>query len=712
MSPPAPAADPAFGRADLGNCEREPIHLAGAVQPHGVLLVLTEPDLTVVTASRNCADVFGRGPEALRGHALASVRGELAAAVQRLAAAVPLDRPHPVRDGLGADDRSDAALHRVGRWLVLEIVPPAAPQAPPRAELPAPALAAALAAAVQRLSAAPSISALSNAVVQVLRELTGFDRVMVYRFDPDGHGKVVAEAREPRLEPLLGHHYPASDIPQVARRLYLQCRMRLLPDAHAEPAPLVPALLPGGEPLDMSQCQLRAMSPMHLQYLRNMGVTASFSASLVRDGQLWGLVAGHHLSPRRLSFPLFKAVEILAEVASTRIAAIENYAHAQVALMVRRLEQRLVEATSTEGDWRVAIFRNPRMLLQPLEATGAVLFHDDQMLTAGEVPSSPELRALLEWVQTHAGDEPLACSALAKANPGLAMLTPTASGVLAVRLSTRRPDYLIWLRKEQLLTVTWAGDPNKPMAGDDPLTLSPRRSFAAWSEIVRGTAAPWSVSDLALARAVGASLVDIILQVQAVRLLIAEHQLSQIRASVADSREPVLVCDAQGRALFSNAALHALAGHAPVPGQPAADLFSSPPVLQRALDMLRSAPQPWQRELELPGPPPLPVSVRAEVVAARDGKPLGFIVVLADLRERRRTVAAREHLEAALREAAIGTLRDGDDVVAAILTNASLAAMDIAEARGGPPVAPLLEEVEASTRRAAELYAQLRDAGG
>ena len=300
----------------------------------------------------------------------------------------------------------------------------------------------------------------------------------------------------------------------------------------------------------MSLSFLRSMSPLHLQYLRNMGVTGTLVVSLVREGRLWGLIACHHYAPRHVSFAVRTATELLAEVIATRIAAIENYARAQVAIQVRRLEQRLIEATSTEGDWRLALVRNPRLLQQPLQATGAALFHEGEVLTCGEVPSTPELRALMQWIDVQAGDSaPFACSAVGRDHPALASVTPTASGVLAVRLSAVRPDYLVWFRKEQLQSVTWAGDPTKPMIDNDPLKLSPRRSFAAWSEIVRGTAAPWTAADLALASAFGDALIDIIVQVNAVRLLIAEHQLSQVRATVADSKEAVVVASAAGDVL-------------------------------------------------------------------------------------------------------------------------------------------------------------------
>ena len=720
---------PAFGHADLSNCERELIHLAGSVQPHGVLLVLREADLCIVQLSANSAALLGRAPEQLLQQPLHTLGGTLARQVAALAAAGDLLEPVALQCSLGPDDapphharRLEGSVHRLsggGLVVELEAVDPPAPGVPEAISLPSEALAQHLAAGVQRFTAAASLGTLADGVAQVFRELTGYDRVMVYKFDPDGHGKIIAEARNPRLESLLGHHYPSTDIPQRARELYLKNRVRVLVDVHYTPQPLLPELLPlTGAPLDMSMCALRSMSPLHLQYLKNMGVTGTLVASLVREGKLWGLVAAHHYSPRHLRASVRAAADLLAEAASTRITAIENYAHAQVALLVRRLEQRLIEATSTEGDWRLALFRNPRTLLQPLEATGAALFHDGEILTSGEVPSTPELRALRDWVDLQTpdpGGAPFACSSVGQATLTLESLTPTAAGVLAVKLSTTRPDYLMWFRKEQLLTVTWAGNPAKPMVNDDPLTLSPRRSFDAWSEIVRGTAVPWSSAERVMARAVGTALVDIIVQVHAVRLLIAEHQLAQIRATVGASREPVLVADPAGRLIFANGAFAALLGQgvpAPEPGAMVADFFDRPAQVQRVLAGL--ALQPWRGEWAVVQPGAaggsvLPVAVRAEAVPARDGSMLGFILTFADLSDTRRTAEARRHLELALqRSAQHPDAASADAVIGAILTNASLAAMDIADGAGGPPVAPLLQELEASAQRATALYAQIR----
>ena len=745
MNPPSPRREPlppvltspSFGQADLTNCERELIHLAGSVQPHGVLLVLTEPALVVVQVSANTAAVLGVPAERLLNQPLSVLGGNIEAALRDLAGTLSLTAAAPLQcwvnrpTALGIERcQLEGATHRhPGGGLIVELEPVAPPSEAFDAVTavdPEPAfLFDSLSAAVQRFGNASTIGALADAVVKCVRDLTGYDRVMVYKFDPEGHGKIISEARDPRLESLLGHHYPASDIPQRARELYVRNRVRVLVDANYMASPLLPALLPlTGQDTDMSLCYLRSMSPLHTQYLKNMGVTATLVVSLVREGRLWGLIAAHHYAPRNLRHAVRTASALLAEVISTRIAAIENYAHAQVAILVRRLEQRLVEATSTEGDWRLALFRNPRTLLQPLEATGAALFHDDEIQTSGEVPSTPELRALLQWVDGQRPDPLFSCSSVERAQPALDSLTPVASGVLAVKLSTSRPDYLMWFRKEQLLTVTWAGDPSKPVIGNDPLELSPRRSFAAWSEIVRGTALPWSGAELALAQAIGTALIDIILQVHAVRLLIAEHQLAQTCLTVHSSKEPVVVADAQGRLLLSNEAFAGLVG--PAAGSLAhlddvAALFTQATFVQQTFSALTETNQPWRGELALVRPQgePLPVSLRAEIVPGRDGELLGFVLILFDLSDAKRAEAARRHLEQSLSLTIGGpndidarAAREPDAVIGAILTNASLAAMDIADGPSGPTVAPLLQELETSTQRAAMLYAQIRNLAG
>jgi PAS domain-containing protein len=311
---------------------------------------------------------------------------------------------------------------------------------------------------------------------------------------------------------------------------------------------------------------------------------------------------------------------------------------------------------------------------------------------------------------------------VARDHPEFGSLTATASGVLAVRLSAARPDYLMWFRKEQLLTVTWAGNPHKPMEGNDPLELSPRRSFAAWSEIVRGTAAPWAPADLALARAIGAALVDIILQVYAVRLLVAEHQLAQVRRTVVGSSEPVVIADADGRLMLANASFLALAQrpslNAPAPLvslEDLAALFVENQKARRHLADARQLHKAWRGELALTRSTgeAMPVGVRLETVSGPGGRLLGFVVILLDFSARHRTAAARRQLEESLQRATRGAAdaeTDADQILTSIVTNASIAAMDIAETANGTSLAPQLEELDASAQRATLLYQRVLQA--
>ena len=716
---------PPFGQADLTNCERELIHLAGSIQPHGVLLVLREPDLVMIQASVNAEPMLGIPAERLLNRPVSLLGGNIAPQIRSLVRAGELEAPTPLRcrTGYGETPRAfEGIAHRhPGGGIIVELEPVGSPGAAAGTfELRDGRLERRLAVAMQRFSAATSISSLAEAVVQSIRELTGYDRVMVYKFDPDGHGEIIAEAKDRGIaESFLGLHYPASDIPHRARELYVRNRVRVLVDVRYTPVPIVPRRFPlTGTELDMSLCYLRSMSPLHLQYLQNMGVTATLVASLVREGRLWGLIACHHYSPLHVGYAVRAACELLAEVVSTRIAAVENYVQAQTEVLVRRLEQRLMEATSTEGDWRLALFRDPRTLLTPLDATGAALFYEGEVLTAGEVPSTPELRALAKWAAERTAGSLFSCTSVARENPALAALTPLASGVLAFELSRSRPEYLMWFRKEQLCTVTWAGDPAKAVIGNDPLELSPRRSFAAWSEIVRGTAAPWSQADLALARAIGASLMDIIVQVQAVRLLIAQHQLTRVRLTVENSREPVVIADAMGHVLFTNEAFSQLFRRPHIHLEhldEIAALFTDAVLVRTVLSGLRRERQPWRGELTLAVSylETLPVGVRADVVPGQGGSALGFILIFTDLTGTKRVAAARRQLEDSISRAdqhAPGARppRETDEVIGAILANASVAAMEITDASSGPSVAELLAELEASTKRAAALYGQMR----
>jgi PAS domain S-box-containing protein len=713
---------PPFGAADLSNCERELIHLAGSVQPHGALLVLREPDLAVHQASTNVDAVLGVPHGALLAGGLRALGGDVAEQVARLARGNLLMLPTPVRcraESGGVVRALQGMLHRQPRSGLVVELEAVADEAGDGAALPQ-----ALAESVGRISAAPTVVAMSEDVVRCVRELTGYDRVMVYQFDADGHGEVIAEARDERLDSFLGQHYPSSDIPQRARELYLRTRVRELVDVNYTPVPIVPRHSPTtGEELDMSLCFLRSMSPLHLQYLRNMGVTATLVTSLVREGKLWGLIACHHYAVKSVPFELRAACELLSEVVSTRIAALETRAQVEAELFVRELEHRLVVAATDSGDWRDALFDEPAVqLLRPLDASGAALFYEGEILTAGAVPSLAELRGLAAWLAAP-GREPIFHSAsLPRVNPELASIAATATGVLAIELSRGDGDFLVWFRKEQIRTVTWAGNPDKAFViGNDPRDLSPRRSFAAWKELVRETAKPWSPTELAIAAAVRTSLVDVILQMRALRALIAERHATSALSVIEKGAEPMILADGDGEILIVNDAFHRLIERPLAKLERLEDLLllaGDQARMREALHRVSADRQPWRGELRLTRAPgaELPVAVRADPVPGLRGGVLGYILIFTDLRGQRETTAIRARLERAIAEshveAPLGGVaavisQDFDRLLSAILANATAAMTQIADGSTESSTGVLLRELEAATRRAADLTTQL-----
>ncbi len=716
--------EPAFGQADLSNCDRELIQFAGSIQPHGALLVLQSGEPVVLQASANSATVLGIPAERLLGRHLDLLRGDLAPRVKRcLTDGVPTT-PWPFlayveRDGVRMG--FEALIHRdAASAIILELIP---------ADLPASAafareLPQRIAAAVARLGGAPTLESLATEAVATYREIAGYDRVMFYRFDPDGHGEVIAEAKQEHLEPYLGLHYPASDIPPRARGLYVRNRVRVLADVNYEPVPLVPRLFPPtGDELDMSMSWLRSMSPLHLQYLKNMGVTGTLVASLVRDGKLWGLIACHHYSPRRVPYAVRAACDLVAEIVATRIAVLENFTEVRSAAFVSRLKVRLIEATTTRGGWQGALMENSRDLMRAVGATGVVLAFEGELHSAGDVPSTADQRTLVEWalVQPAQGGV-FASSTVSRDVREFATLAPTASGILGVELSRPGGEVLVWLRGERVREVRWAGNPHKPiLPGNDPRELSPRRSFAVWTEQVRNTSRQWSPGDVITARAVGAALRDVAQQVRTMSFLITEDRLADLRRALQASTDGILIADGNGRIRFANEAFSRFFRR---PHVHVADLDDLPPLFREpaaARTMVRAVMdlrQSWRGELTLSaGGDAVPVAVRADVIPRIDGfGALGHIVMLTNLSERREAGAARERVQQAIldaqrplyqKELPIAHTALTHDLVQAVVASASLAVTEVTEEAEGSSVMPALGGLEASTRRAADLAVQM-----
>lgn len=480
---------------DLDSCADEPIRIPGSVQPHGVLLALTEPDLVVHHVSANVTDLTGRTAEEALGRTLAEVVGGAAAAAigVHVRAWGDLRARNPVEvtvTGAVGETIVDAILHRVvvgGRpLLVVELEVARGPR-----PFSFPNTYQAVRGALERLNRADSLAELYDAAAQEVRTLTGFDRVMVYRFDPDHNGEVVAEARRADLNSFLGLHYPASDIPPQARALYETSWIRLIADVGYAPVPIVPPFDPAsGDPLDLTHSVLRSVSPVHVEYLTNMGVRASMSISLLRDGRLWGLVACHHYAgPHTVPFGVRAAAEFLGSALSLRLVARAQDGELERELAAQSAIARLLPVARDPDRGLAEALAGDPGLLSVVPAHGLVVVADGRTEVVGDEVDADALRA---WVLEQP-DEVTVRTALSRSDPELAAALPDVSGLIAVRL----PDdqVIAWLRHEQVRDIYWGGDPqNAKIASleDDGVRLSPRKSFERWREVVRGSCEPWA----------------------------------------------------------------------------------------------------------------------------------------------------------------------------------------------------------------------------
>jgi two-component system, chemotaxis family, sensor kinase Cph1 len=710
-------ASPAFGQATLANCEREQIHLAGSIQPHGVLLVVQEPDNVVIQASANAAKFLQIEP--IVGRPLSELDGNLLLQILPHLSGPLHSKPMTVRCSLGSPQRRfDCTLHRPSTGgLIIELEPVGASSDPTPA----------LDGAFHRITSSSSLRGLCDETATIFKEITGYDRVMVYRFDEEGHGEVFSERRRPDLEAFLGNRYPASDIPQIARRLYERNRVRLLVDVNYTPVPLQPRLSPlNGRDLDMSLSCLRSMSPIHQKYLQNMGVGATLVCSLMVCNRLWGLIACHHYEPRFMSFDVRAVCEALAEACAIRIAALESFAQSQSELAVRRLEQRLIEAVSRDGDWQTALFDGAQSLLQPLGASGAALLFEGQVATTGDVPATQRIREIGAWLddkrkaRASSALENFISASLTIEEPSFMDVRSVASGLIAAPLSASPGEYLIWFRPERITTVTWGGDPLKAVIiGDDPSDLSPRRSFAQWHQLVEGKSDPWSLAEISSARLIGETVADVALQFRSVRMVIAQDQLETISRQVTRSEQPVIIADVEGRILLLNEAFEQQlrASHPHLPHlRDLSSYFSSPAEFRAKLEDLLGNTRSWRGEVQIDnkGSQPRSLMVRADPVIGPYDRVLGFVLIFSDLSDRKAAETARTRFQEDLAGGRRPSLRLDStasilyqELAASAVENAQLAALEVTHGAEISRMPEMLDSIRSSTSRTLDILEHL-----
>lgn len=465
---------------DLTDCDREPIHVPGSIQPHGMMLVADRNNLIV---SHGAGDIEGlTGVVQWQGAALGELVGDdIASRVARMVDSSGAGG-FAGQAALAGGRVFDVHAHVSGEHVVVEAEP--GPAMPPTSS----AMLGALEAAGLAFERTNDLRALCDRAAVEFRRLTGFDRVMIYRFLDDEAGAVLAEDRDPTLPSFLNHHFPGSDIPRQARALYLRNLVRVIPDVRYEPAPLRPAW--SGPPLDMSDCALRSVSPVHMQYMQNMGVTASASISIVKDGVLWGLVACHHATSRLLPYDARVACRALAGGLARQIKAKDDAEGFRERIRLHGFEDEIASRLGRSVSLDDALRDCLTPLGEMLDADGVVVLRGGELMSAGVCPPEFAVRELADWVLREAPSEPLATGRLSEVFAPAAAYPHSAAGLLGLVISEDEPFVLLWLRAERVQEVNWAGNPHKSVSVDG--TLNPRASFEAWSESVHGRSRPWS----------------------------------------------------------------------------------------------------------------------------------------------------------------------------------------------------------------------------
>ena len=508
----------------LTNCDREPIHVPGAILPHGAMLVLDCGSLRVLQAAGDTLALLGKPIEALLGRTPESVfSSDQLHRLRSLGAEADLVKPRHMLDPVMrvlADCPLDASAHRSDGVLVLEFE--AAEMSDPYVQEPL----AAVQTMVEGFGAAPTLNALCQLATQSVRRVAQYDRVMIYRFMADGSGWVIAESRAPELAPFLDLHYPAADIPVQARALYLKSWLRLITQVDYDPAPLIPPCNPHtDQPLDMSHAILRDVSPIHREYLRNMGIDASMSISIIVAGKLWGLIACHHNSPRRLPRHLRAVCELFGSMFSLQLEARERSEQFEARLASRKVLQELMLNLAGVEDYAIGLTQQtPNLLdyihggdiaLDDTRRGGVAVRVDTELTFLGATPSRDQIMALTDWLATYMSETEgvFATDRLSEIYaPGLEF-AHVASGLLVIAVSRDPSDFILWFRPELVETALWAGDPAKPMTpGPNGDRLSPRKSFEVWKHTVRNRALPWTAAEIDSAFDLRVSLLQVVLR--------------------------------------------------------------------------------------------------------------------------------------------------------------------------------------------------------
>jgi PAS domain-containing protein len=543
----SPAEDARFslddGVRELGqNCEDEPIRIPGSIQRHGFLLLLDDRDERVVAASQNAEDFLEVPLGLVLGTPIETIlEREVLGALRALTNSTDDEGLLTYLGSFQMRGRFFSVItHRVKTERVLEF------ELTDRLVNPE-MTSQVFTNFVSKLNNLRSETELCQALTEQVKDLTGFNRILLYRFDEAGHGTVICEQNDGTLPSYLDLRFPASDIPQQARDLYVLNTVRIIPDATYIPSPLHGLDKRPMGTLDLSMSLLRSVSPVHLEYMRNMGTMSSMSVSIVCEGKLWGLVSGHHAEPRTVPYLVRSACDLLTRLVATQLIGIATSASLLQMVHFHAVQRRMLTQMAAENNYLAAMADQMKDLLQITDAEGIALVMDGQFKVSGTTPSDTDLERLAEWMDSRPDLEIFESRHLGRHITWASEFSEVASGLLAIRISHVRQSYLMWFRPEVVRTVKWAGEPGK--APDKDQRLNPRKSFEIWSELVRGRSKPWTDVEVESATEFRGAIMTISLKRAEEALQLGEARFLQLTNALP---HPVWTADDDGQLTYVN----------------------------------------------------------------------------------------------------------------------------------------------------------------
>lgn len=473
---------------DLTNCDREPIHLLGRVQSYGALVALS-PDWTIKHASENLGAILDQDVGQVIGQNINEIID--ATAIERIRTAIGKADITQTAVRLfsvelkGKGQLFDLSLHQSHQYLILEFEPKAGERGSDVMSEVYPL--------IQQIDTTKDLAQLADDAARGLAQIAGFDSVMVYEFQPDHSGRVIGECRADGETRYLGLNFPSSDIPVQARALYKRALLRLIADVEDPGSVIRPGLDDDGKPVDLSLAVTRAVSPIHIEYLHNMGIEASMSVSIMKDGELWGLFACHHNSPRYIDYERRTAVELFAHLFSFELGQYQARIRARAQEDTARLQTRIMAHMADGLGLDESLFSLSTDIQRVIPHDGMVLYHDGEFSATGTTPNAEEFEHIAKMLDDAPTPGIFLTEDLSRDLPAAAQFVERAAGILAIPVSRFPRDYLVLCRRPVTEKVNWAGDPTKPVeVGPNGTRLTPRKSFETWQQDVEGKSESWT----------------------------------------------------------------------------------------------------------------------------------------------------------------------------------------------------------------------------